>query len=408
VHKEAMRSSNGRRRWVMLRTIWIVALAAGIASFGVCARERVGPDPVQSIILMIGDGMGVGQIEAARRASVGQNGRLAMDELAVQDGWARTADSTGAVTDSAASGTAIATGRKTRNGRVGVDASGQSLVTILELAQEAGKSVGLVTTVPLYHATPAVFASHVPSRYYYDRIAQQVFDADVDVLLGGGAESFFPLWETCACGWSGVRGDGRNFIEEAIDRGVAFVCDSEGLGALDLATVDRLLGLFAEEEMLRPLTPTLEEMTVAAIEVLSQDPEGFFLMVEGGLIDWVCHSNDAAASIELTIGFDRAVDAAAAFARDNGETLLIVTADHETGGMSVSETETGHFREDGPIEAADGMEFFVEWLHTDHTGADVPVRADGPFAERFSGTYENTRLFELMVEAFGFDLPMDE
>jgi len=408
VHRETMRRSNGRRRWVTFTAIWAVAFAVGIISLGAPAVEGTQPDPVWSIILMIGDGMGVGQIESARRASVGQSGRMAMDELAVQDGWARTADSTGAVTDSAAAATAIATGRKTRNGRVGVDASGQSLVTILELAQEAGKSVGLVTTVPLYHATPAVFASHVSSRYRYDSIAQQILDADIDVLLGGGANTFLPLWETCACGWSGVRGDGRNFVEEAIDQGVAFVCDPEGLDALDLATVDRLLGLFAEEEMLRPLTPTLEEMTIAAIEVLSHDPDGFFLMVEGGLIDWVCHANDADASIELTVAFDHAVDAAVAFARGNGETLLIVTADHETGGMSVSETETGHFREDGPFDGADGMTFFVEWLHTDHTGADVPVRADGPFAERFSGTYENTYLFELMVEAFGLDLPMDE
>ena len=126
-------------------------------------------------------------------------------------------------------------------------------------------------------------------------------------------------------------------------------------------------------------------------------------MVEGGLIDWVCHANEAEAAIELTVGFDAAVGVALEYVRGAGDTLLIVTADHETGGMSVTAESSHYSREDGPFSMPDGRPFYVNWLHTYHTDADVPVRAEGPFAELLSGTYENTHIFEVMVEAYGFE-----
>jgi alkaline phosphatase len=398
-----MRKSNGRiRRRIFKNAFLFVAVASCAALLVVRAEE---PERARSIILMIGDGMGAAQIEAARWWQVGPDGALTMDTLSVQDGWSRTDALFGQTTDSAAAVTAMATGQKTANGYLSVDAEGQPLTTILEMAQAAGKAVGLVTSVPLAHATPAGFAAHNRNRNQYMPIAEDMYEAGVDVLLGGGAGHFLPYQTTCSCGWSGLRTDGRDLVVEAESIGYVFACDTQGLEEIDTSSVNRLLGLFANEEMSRPLRPSLAEMTRVAIEILSRDPDGFFLMVEGGLIDWVCHSNEAEESIELTLGFDAAVGEALEYVRDTGDTLLIVTADHETGGMSVT-TESSHYlREDGPFQAPDGRLFFVNWLHTYHTDADVPVRAEGPFAALLSGTYENTHIFDVMVEAYGFETP---
>ena len=396
----------GRRLRVraLLLTLLVGACGAALAA----ASQTHASGDARSIILMIGDGMGVGQIEAARWELVGPAGLLTMELLNVQDGWSVTHKAGGRLTDSAAAATAMATGQKTWNGRLSVDPAGAILPTILERAQAAGKSVGLVTTVQLAHATPAAFAVHIANRGLSMPISVQLAEAGVDVLLGGGAASFLPRGSSCECGGAGQRTDNRELAAEASVAGWAFVCDAEGLAALDVAAVDRVLGLFAEAEMLRPLAPTLAEMIDVAIEILSRDPDGFFLMVEGGLIDWVCHGNDAEASIELTIGFDRAVGVALEYTRSVEGTLLIVTGDHETGGMSVTAEPTGYFREDGPFDTPDGETYYVNWRHGNHTNADVPVRAEGPLAELLRGTYENTRIYEVMLEAFGFVVSENE
>jgi len=382
-----------------MRSVVVAIAACCVLSVAVLAGEY---ESAKSVILMIGDGMGTGQIEAARWTLVGEDGLLAMDHLAVQSGWSRTSDIDGSVTDSAAAATAMATGQKTMNGRLSVSLTNDSLVTILEMARLRGKSVGLVTTVPLVHATPAAFAAHAPNRDKFLSIAVQLIEAGVDVLFGGGAQYLLQFRETCECGWSGWRADRRDLVVEAQLLGYTFICNQEGLASLDTDSVDRVLGVFANAEMLRPLVPTLAEMTTAAINILSRDPDGFFLMIEGGLIDWVSHYNQADAAIELTIGFDRAIDVALDYTRGAGDTLLIVTADHDTGGMQAYHDERDTSREDGPFFTPGGSPFFVDWLHTDHTNADVPVRAEGPFAALLSGTYENTRIFDVMVTSFGF------
>jgi len=394
------RSNEGLRR----RCLWKVSLLVAVVCCAALPAARADQqESVRSIILMIGDGMGVGQIEGARWWQVGPDGALVMDTLTVQDGWSCTDALYGQTTDSAAAVTAMATGQKTRNGYLSVDTERQPLTTILEMAKAAGKAVGLVTSVPLAHATPAGFAAHNRDRNQYMAIAEDMHEAGVDVLLGGGVQHFLPYRTTCDCGWSGWRTDGRDLVAEAQSVGYVFVCDAQGLEEIDTSTVDRLLGLFADEEMHRPLCPSLAGMTRIAIEILSRDPDGFFLMVEGGLIDWVCHANEAEAAIELTVGFDAAVGVALEYVRGTGDTLLIVTADHETGGMSVTAESSHYLREDGPFETPDGSSFYVNWLHTYHTDADVPVRAEGPFAALLSGTYENTHIFEVMVEAYGFE-----
>jgi alkaline phosphatase len=315
-------------------------------------------------------------------------------------GYAKTHSASSLVTDSAAAATAIATGVKTYNGAIGVDADGDPVETILERAQTLGKATGLVTTVQLAHATPAAFAAHVSSRNMMTKIAKQMLDRGVDVLLGGGEDEWLPTDETGCYPQAGERGDGLNLIQNAIAAGYAYVCTGAQFDAIDPLATSKLLGLFADEGMVRPYDPSLAEMTQKAIDILSQDPDGFFLMVEGGQIDWASHGNDAADAIGDTIGFDEAVAVARQFAATHPDTLVIVTADHETGGMSLEGAGEGV----ETFTTPDGQQFDIQWTSTYHTAVDVPVRAEGPHAWALSGVYENTHIFDVMAAAFQLPL----
>ncbi len=352
------------------------------------------PGRVRAIILFIGDGMGEAQRTAARWMVGGLEGRLAMDAFPFQ-GWARTASADSPITDSAAAATAIATGVKTDNGKIGVDPTGVRLTTILERAKARGMAVGLVTTTHVTHATPAAFAAHVESRREMTEIARQMVALGVDVLLGGGEDEFLPSTATGCYPEPGERADGRDLIAEAVAAGYTYVCDAAGLEAVDPAAVSRLLGLFADEGMRRPFAPSLAQMTRKAIEILSRDPDGFFLMVEGGQIDWAGHLNDAAWAISDTVGLDEAVAVASDYVAGARDVLIIVTADHETGGMQVSLTEG----EQGPFYMPDGTPFYVSWRTVGHTGVDVPTSARGAWGCLLNGTYENTAIHAVMQMA---------
>jgi alkaline phosphatase len=361
------------------------------------AGESGASDQPRAIILLIGDGMGEAQRTAARWQAVGQGGQLAMDAMEVS-GWSRTGSADNAVTDSAAAGTAIATGVKTNNGMVSIDPYSRTLTTILEHAQARGMAVGLVTTVQMVDATPAVFASHVSHRSMMTEIASQVLDHRVDVLLGGGEDEFLPGTETGCYPEAGERTDGRNLVGEAVAVGYTYVCTPTAFAAVSTSTT-HLLGLFADEGMTRPFSPTLAQMTQKAIDILSQDTDGFFLMVEGGQIDWACHANDAANAISDTIGFDEAVAVAQAYASVNTNTLVIVTGDHETGGMSVSLSSTGDPGEDGPFYMPGDTPFYVNWMTTTHTAADVPTTAQGVYSGLLDRIDENTYIYDVMYGA---------
>ncbi|MDH3943000.1 MAG: alkaline phosphatase, partial [Anaerolineae bacterium] len=154
-----------------------------------------------------------------------------------------------------------------------------------------------------------------------------------------------------------------------------------------------------DEGLERPFSPTLAQMTEAAIAILSQDSDGFFLMVEGGQVDWASHDNDPEGTMDSVVGLDAAVALGQAYAQSAGDVLLIVTADHETGGMSVYQEGTGSFLEDGPFLMPDGTEFFVRWDGTGHTQVDVPVTASGPWAHWLAGHYPNTFIYWVMYAA---------
>ncbi len=375
-------------------------------SFAVQASEEPLADTstqiiAQNIILLIGDGMGEGQRTAARWYSVGLNGKLAMDQLSTQ-GLANTASADNPITDSAASATAMSTGVKTNNGVIGMDPEYRVLETILERAKMHGMAVGLVTTVQVTHATPAAFSAHVPSRSMTEAIALQLLSTGVDVILGGGEDDFLPPSTSGCHPGIGKRADGRDLIEEAVSTGYTYVCDTEGFAAVHTDETTRLIGLFADEGLPRPYTPSLAQMTELAIAILSQDPDGFFLMVEGGQIDWACHAQDAENAIGDTIGFDQAVAQAVEFAQSEPLTLVIVTADHETGGMSASETPSGLPDEDGPFTMPDGKQFYVNWTTYSHTAAPIPVNAQGPAGDLAIGEYENTHIYDIMFSSAGF------
>ena len=280
-----------------------------------------------------------------------------------------------------------------------MDPDGKAVATILEQAKQRGWATGLVTTTMIAHATPAAFAAHVTERSNMTEIASQMLALQVDVLLGGGEHDWLPSGDTgCHAGF-GTRDDGRNLVEEAQLAGYTYVCKAADLRAVDTASTTRLLGLFAGEGFERPFSPTLAEMTQVAIEILSQDEDGFFLMVEGGQIDWAGHDNDPEGVFESMAGFDAAVKVGQAYIQTETNILMIATADHETGGMSVYFESTGSFREDGPFEMPDGTLFYVTWETTNHTGVDVPLSASGPWAYLLAGHYPNTFIYEVMWAA---------
>lgn len=327
---------------------------------------------VRNIILFIGDGMGMAQIYATQVKTVGASGKTVIEKLPVS-GFSRTCSVDKLITDSAAGATAFACGFKTRNGMIGMTPDSAAVESILEAARTKGKATGLVVTSTVTHATPACFAAHWPSRRDEYKIAEQMIDGDVDIILGGGKKFFVPA--TVA---GSRRPDSLNLINQAIRRGYTFVDKSK---SLDSVSAGKILGLFADGPLPRNTqNPSLPQMTQKALNILSRDSDGFFLMVEGSQIDWGGHANDINYVIEEQLQFNRALEIAVEFAIKDKHTLIVVTADHETGGLHLKQG------------SVDGKDMQVTWTTGGHTGEPVPVFALGPYAHRFTGVIENTEI----------------
>jgi alkaline phosphatase len=289
-------------------------------------------DKPTRIILLIGDGMGVPAITAASYAKGEPLSMLGMGGL----GWMTTHSHEFVTTDSAASATAIATGHKTHYEGVSVKPgtsktneaeSTQHLETILEKAESSGWRTGLVSTSKIVHATPAAFASHRAHRSSYEEIAEDMYDSGVDVLLGGGPRYF------------NKRADGVDLLEGFEKKGYKIASTKEEIVQASQLT-DKLIGLPHDPDFPAAGDPSramsLAEMTDSALAVLDRDNDkGFFLMVEGSQIDWRAHDLDGEGVVEETLDFDGAVAAARAYAKGRDDTLVVVTSDHETGGMAV-------------------------------------------------------------------------
>lgn len=333
---------------------------------------------VNNVILLIGDGMSFGQVTLARLKAVGADGLLHMEKMPVT-GYIKTHSANSVITDSAAAGTALACGVKTNNKMIAMDPEKTPYQTILEAAKIKGMKTGLVATSSITHATPASFASHVESRKNETLIAEHILQNRVNVMLGGGKSYWLPKSSE-----DSERKDELNLIAAAEQFGYVIVDNSQQMAN---AQGPYVLGLFAMGHLttISP-EPTLGEMTENAIRLLSKKPtklfesaKGFFLMVEGSQIDWRGHKNDAHGNIKQTLLFDLAVKTALEFAMKDKKTLVIVTADHETGGMIVSGADPEKKNE-------------VMWASKKHSAMPTPVYAFGPGSQNFAGVYDNTEI----------------
>lgn len=337
---------------------------------------------VKNVILMIGDGTGLAQIASGQLAIVGPDGLLHMQTMPVT-GIVKTHSSDNLITDSAAGATAYACGLKTYNGAIGVTPDLTACKTILELAEEKGLSTGLISTSSITHATPASFASHVVQRSMQEEIASDFLDSGVEVFLGGGVRWFS----------EGQRSDSLDLLGNFEENGYEVVLSDEELGN---STNDKLLGLFADDGLERKEgEPSSKVMVNKALEILDTDEDGFFLMVEGSQIDWAGHGNNVDYLKREVQDFDEAVEAVLEFARNDGETLVVLTADHETGGMTMQKQ----------VAEGDSLEIF--WTTDYHTGIPVPLMAYGPQATEFMGWRDNTYVGIKLAELLGVgELPI--
>ncbi|WP_258535625.1 alkaline phosphatase [Bacillus sp. 03113] len=286
----------------------------------------------KNVIIMIGDGMGAGQMEIARLFEHGKEGRLFIESLPYT-AFVHTYSYNRIVTDSAAAGTALATGHKTNNGMIGVTPDGEEVESLLDLFKKNEKKTGIVTTNSVTDATPAAFTASVKNRWSDQRaIAKQLLSNQVDVILGGGRQKFIQKNE-----------NGEMLIDQFKKDRYAYVANQD---ELKQSKEKKLLGLFnsghlsfkIDREELKSREPSLTDMSEKAIEALSKDNEkGFFLMIEGARIDHASHAADLTSVWKETIEFDHAVEKVVQWANRMDDTLVLVLADHETMGISASD-----------------------------------------------------------------------
>lgn len=420
------------------------------------AHAQQAPERPRNIILFISDGCGPASFTMARdyvRDYLGTADHLSLDAIHV--GAARTHASDSRVTDSAAGATAYASGVKTYNGAIGVDSLGRPVPTILEAAEARGMATGLVVTTRITHATPAAFSAHVPARAQEAEIAAQQAEQSIDLLVGGGRHFFLPEAQ------GGKREDGRDLLAALQAKGYTVASTLDAFRGLDAVPAVALLAmdqLAYEVDRDTLAEPSLAEMTRKAIELLSADPDGFFLMVEGSRIDHAAHGNDAAAHLHDILAYDAAVAEALAFARQDGQTLVVSTSDHETGGLTLGRAVDGRSvyqwhpsvlarvrrstdaivaaledRGDTPPEAIlrdlagvddltpeeqAGLQSalagelspyrvvneliarraVVGWTTGGHTAVDVNLYAFGPGSERLRGNHENDEVGRILAD----------
>ncbi|WP_054942186.1 alkaline phosphatase [Paenibacillus ihuae] len=423
----------------------------------------------QNLIVLIGDGMGPAQVSAARyfqQYTKGVN-HLNIDPYYV--GQATTyADRgedggkvvSGIVTDSASAGTAFATGHKTYNAGISVSNEdvAKPFASIIEAAESSGKATGLVTTARITHATPAVYASHVRSRDNESAIASQYLESGVDVLMGGGKQFFVTKDE------KGKRTD-KNLLPDFKAKGYTVVENTSALNALTSKNT-KVLGLFGNSHVAyvpdrTAEIPSLAAMTSKALSILSTDKDGFVMMIEGGRIDHSGHANDLPTLVQETLDFDAAFKTAIEFAKKNGNTSVVVTADHETGGLSLSRDniyeinidlwnkqkhsseslaasleaaqtpeeirsivtantwitdlsdeevtqimngDGSSYKREGAYNAVISKRLLVGWSGHGHSAVDVGIWAYGPIADKVKGQVDNTQIATAGAGILGLNL----
>ena len=318
---------------------------------------------VKNVILLIGDGMGLAQSYAAYLA----NDKSLSIYTMPYTGLSITSCADREVTDSGAGGTAIATGHKANYKAIGLDENNTSHPSLLKIAKQYGKSTAIVCSCDLTHATPAAFVANVKNRDLQEQIALSYLEEYCDIALGGGAERFT----------SKGRKDKLNLIDSLAKRGYAIVYSQDELSKCES---EKIFGLFAEGHLPEASKRggVMQQYMLKALEQLDKNPNGFFMMLEGSRIDMEAHLNKYDAMVEETLDFDRCVAIALDFAKKKGNTLVVVTADHETGGLTLP---------------AKGSKTQDKWTTLNHTGVPVPIYSFGPGAENFTRVMQNTDIF---------------
>ncbi len=333
----------------------------------------------KNIILLIGDGMGLTQVSAGLFHN---NNRFSLEKFPVV-GLHKSHSADYLVTDSAAGATAFACGRKTLNGTIGMTPDSLACETILEEMESKGYATGVVVTSTIVHATPAAFFAHQPLRVFYENIAADLVQREVDLFIGGGLEYF-----------TNRSVDERNLYEELEDKGYKVgAYNRQSLKKFRPEPGQNFAYFTAQTQPPEVLEGRhyLPSASLMAAEFLSEkNDQGFFLVVEGSQIDWAGHANDSHALVKELMDFDQTINNLLNFARKRGDTLVLVTADHETGGLAIDEgSKVGRLK--------------LTFNLNDHTATMIPVFAYGPNADLFSGIYDNTALYHKMREAMGWE-----
>lgn len=342
-----------------------------ICTFSFASAISQNTNKPKNIILLVGDGMGLSEISSSLYFNDKPSNFLRFNTV----GLSMTSSSKELITDSSAGATAFASGIKTYNGAVGVDLKMTPAETIVEHVSKTDIATGLVVTSSVVHATPAAFYAHQESRRMYEEIAADLVTSDIDFFAGGGLQYFQNRKDSLDL----VKQLEDNFFEVHTEKLPTKI--SEKKQAI-------LLAPNGMPKMSEKRGNFLINATMLAIGQLSKNKNGFFLMVEGSQIDWGGHDNDAEYLINEMIDFDKTIGAVLDFAKNNGETLVIVTADHETGGFTLS---------------ADGINYnkiIASFSTTGHSATMVPVFAQGPSEELFDGVYQNTKIFTIMKQLF--------
>jgi len=350
----------------MIITNYIIQMKNSIFITSVCLLFCITLQPLsaqknpKNVIFLIGDGMGIAQVYAGMVA----NGNHLELERCTYSGFSKTYSSNKFTTDSGAGGTALACGVKTKNGMIGMNPDSVAVQSILELASKNSLSTGIVVACAVTHATPASYIAHQINRDMYEEIATDYLKTNIDVFIGGGRKYFED------------RTDNRNLTNELKAKNYQIAYN---LNDVKKTKTGKLAGLLYDDQ--NPGMPErgtmLPDATQTAITILSTNKKGFFLMVEGSQIDWAAHDNNTQQIIKEMLDFDQTIGKALDFAKKDGNTLVIITADHETGGMTILD---GKFGSD-MLKAA--------FITKSHSGVPVPIFAYGPGAENFSGFMEN-------------------
>ena len=403
----------------MKRIINVLAAAALLFMAVSCTPQE---KHAKYVFYFIGDGMGFTHVAAAEAYLAQERGVIGMDPLCFTQfpvlGLATTFSASNIITDSSAAGTALATGEKTKNGMLCIAPDSTTLLTpISHKIHDAGFSVGVMSTTPINHATPAAFFGHNIKRGNYYEIGKELPGAGFEFFAGGGL--YHP---------KGKEGDAEVALWDMIPEGeYTLACGYEDFKAKKDSSHIVLISKEGSEDICpyalgRPEGAlTLPQIVDAAITVLERNPNGFFLMAEGGLIDWAAHSQDLAGTIFEVLDFDKAIAVANAFyERHPDETLIVVTADHETGGLALgrqgytydltvvddikntsASTSVDEYMNSPKAIDSVNEKARVGWTTYSHCGGPVPVWAKGVGAERFAGRQDNTDIPKKICAAMG-------